>query len=200
MIQSKNDYIHYLRADGIEAYPSWKGLFLYILPNRDIDKFKILLRTAEYHHNCLNNGLIGKLLTAYYKFRLYSYGKKLGFSIPINVFGPGLSLPHHGTIVVSRHAKIGANCRIHICVNIGASGGEKEAPQIGNNVYIAPGAKIFGQIVLADNIAVGANAVVNKSFREENITIGGIPAKKIADGGSKKAGWSGNHRGQIPIE
>lgn len=192
MIRSKQDFIDYLRADGIDDYPSVKGFFLNMLPNRDIDRFKILLRTAEYHYNCNNRGTIGRLLATYYKYRLYSFGKKLGYSIPINVFGPGLSLPHHGTIVVSRHAKIGANCRIHICVNIGASGGDKEAPQIGDNVYIAPGAKIFGNIVLADNIAVGANAVVNKSFQEEGITIGGIPAKKIADGGSQRAGWFGH--------
>jgi len=194
MIQSKSDYLRYLKADGIESYPSLRGLLLYMLPNKDIDKFKILLRTAEYHHNCKNTGFIGKLSTMYYKFRLNNSGKKLGFSIPINVFGPGLSLPHRGTIVVSRHAKIGANCRLHICVNIGASGGTKDAPHIGNNVYIAPGAKLFGGISLASGIAVGANAVVNKSFLDENITIGGIPAKKIADGGSKKAGWFGDYK------
>jgi serine O-acetyltransferase len=53
------------------------------------------------------------------------------------------------------------------------------APQIGNNVYIGPGAKIFGEIVIADNIAIGANSVVNKSFYEKGISIAGVPAKKI---------------------
>ncbi|HEY3363291.1 MAG TPA: hypothetical protein VGK06_16105 [Methanosarcina sp.] len=50
---------------------------------------------------------------------------------------------------------------------------------MGNNVYIGPGAKIFGNIVIADNIAIGANSVVNKSFYERGISIAGIPAKKI---------------------
>lgn len=37
---------------------------------------------------------------------------------------------------------------------------------------------MLGDVRLADNIAVGANAVVNKSFDEENIAIAGVPAKK----------------------
>jgi serine O-acetyltransferase len=75
-------------------------------------------------------------------------------------------------------------------VNIGASGGKKDAPIIGDNVYIAPGVKIYGGIEIAEGIAIGANSVVNKSFTEPNITIAGVPAKKIADGGAAAAGWS----------
>ena len=67
--------------------------------------------------------------------------------------------------------------RIHACTNIGSSRDDVSAPQIGNNVYIGSGAKIFGDIVIADNIASGANSVVNKSFYEKNISIAGIPAK-----------------------
>ena len=111
---------------------------------------------------------------------------KLGFTIPANAFGPGLSIAHRGTIVVHGKARIGANCRIHVCVNIGAQAGDETAvPVLGNNIYIGPGAKIFGKIEIADGIAIGANAVVNKSFTEPNITIAGVPAKKIADKGSE---------------
>lgn len=62
-------------------------------------------------------------------------------------------------------------------VNIGAAvGDEKEVPQIGNNVYIGPGAKLFGKITVADGVAVGANAVVNKDCLEENVGLSGVPA------------------------
>ncbi len=57
--------------------------------------------------------------------------------------------------------------------------------RIGNNVYIGPGARIFGDIEIADGIAIGANAVVNRSFLEPGITIAGVPARKISDKGSK---------------
>ena len=58
--------------------------------------------------------------------------------------------------------------------------------ELGNNVYIGPGAKIFGDIKIADGIAIGANSVVNKSFTEPNIGIAGVPAQKINDKGSEK--------------
>ncbi len=103
----------------------------------------------------------------------------LGFSIPINVFGPGLRIAHRGTIVINKNARTGDNCRIHACTNIGSNLDEVSAPQIGNNMYIGPGAKIFGNVVIADNITIGANSVVNKSFCEKSISIAGIPAKKI---------------------
>lgn len=114
-------------------------------------------------------------LIAKYKFRKISV--KLGFSIPINVFGPGLSLPHRGNIIVNPQTKIGENCRIHVGVNIGAH--HDKAPRIGNNVYIGPGAIVFGDIEIADNISIGANATVNKSFTESNVVIAGTPAKVV---------------------
>lgn len=112
-------------------------------------------------------------------------GIHLGFSIPINVFGPGLSIAHRGTIVVNKGTRVGENCRIHACTNIGSGRGSiLLAPKIGNGVYIGPGAKIFGNVEIADDIAIGANSVVNKSFYEQGISIAGVPAKKINNKGS----------------
>lgn len=97
----------------------------------------------------------------------------------------GLSIARVGPIVVSPYARIGRNCRIHVGVNIGTRAGVPDgAPTIGDDVYIGPGAKLFGRIEVADRIAVGANAVVNKSFGEPGISIGGVPAKKISDKGN----------------
>ena len=80
--------------------------------------------------------------------------------------------------------RIGANCRIHACTNIGTSAGASgEAPVIGDNCYIGPVAKLVEKIVLGNNIAIGANAVVNKSFDMDDITLGGIPARIISHKG-----------------
>lgn len=69
-------------------------------------------------------------------------------------------------------------------VNIGTQAGDKDlAPTLGNNIYIAPGAKLFGKIIIEDNIAIGANSVVNKDFLEKNISIAGVPARKISNKG-----------------
>ena len=87
-------------------------------------------------------------------------------------------------ITINGNAKIGEFCKIHVGVNIGADAREKgESPIIGNHVYIAPGAKIFGKIQIGDYVAIGANAVVNKSFPMSHVTIAGIPAKIINEKG-----------------
>ena len=119
------------------------------------------------------------------KYLLRKKSIQLGFSIPENCFEEGLSIAHYGNIVVNPNARIGKNCRIHTGVNIGSSAIEDGFPEIGNNAYIGPGAKIFGAIVIGDNTVIGANAVVNKSFPEGGVTLGGIPAKVISNKSSK---------------
>lgn len=64
-------------------------------------------------------------------------------------------------------------------MNIGASAGSKEAPHLGDNIYIGPGAILFGQITLADNITIGANATFNKSCEEQNVVLAGSPATVV---------------------
>lgn len=130
---------------------------------------------------------MNKLIGKFYKIRYNILGILCGYSIPPNVFGKGLSIAHRGTIVVNSGAKVGENCRIHVCVNIGTALGCSEvAPSIGDNVYIAPGVKIYGRIHIANGIVIGANSVVTKSFVEKDICIAGVPAKKISDCGRDK--------------
>lgn len=110
-------------------------------------------------------------------------GIRLGFEIPINVFGYGLRINHYGCLVVNGNARIGKFCDIHQGVNIGQNVEPGSVPTIGDNVWIGPGAKLFGRITIANRIMIGANAVVNKSFLEEDITITGVPARKVKDSG-----------------
>ena len=140
-------------------------------------KYQILLRKAEYYCNSKNRikrHIIGK----YWKFRAYRYGHKCGYSISLNVFGPGLVLGHVGTVVVNGAVRFGSNVRIQACVNIGAfskfdeNWKENSTPKFGNNIYIGPGAKIFGDIEIGDNVAIGANAIVSKSIPDHCTVIG----------------------------
>ena len=118
--------------------------------------------------------------------KLHKRQIKLSLFIPPNCFGPGLSIVHLGPIIVNNRARIGANCRINASTVIATKAGfADKTPVIGDNVYIGSGAKIFGDIVLADGIAIGANSVVNKSFTEPNVTIAGSPARIISHKGSK---------------
>ncbi|MZU91199.1 serine O-acetyltransferase [Lactobacillus plantarum] len=109
----------------------------------------------------------------------------MGVEIKKNSFGPGLYITHIGGIVINGNSRIGENCTINAGVNIGNSGKVENVPILGDNIWIGPGAKIFGRVMLANGIAIGANAVVNKTFSEENITIAGVPAKKVSGKGSR---------------
>ena len=152
-------------------------------------KYQILLRKCEYYENCRHD-ILGKVVGKFFKLRFILLSQRLGFSIPLNVFGKGLSIAHYGSIVVNANAKIGDYCRIHEGVTIGVSGedywGDQKgkAPVIGNSVFLATGAKIIGRVHIADNVAIGANAVVVKDINEANSTWGGVPARKIGDKGS----------------
>lgn len=147
-------------------------------------KFMLALRKHEYHHN--QKGLYHKIMDKLWGIVHRHYGLLMGWDIPINTFGPGLKINHFGLIVVNQNAKIGAFCDIHQGVNIGQHGNNQfDVPTIGDNVWIGPGAKIFGKISIGSGIAIGANAVVNNDFEENNITIAGIPAKKISNSGNK---------------
>lgn len=189
MIKSKIDYLDYLKADK-EAL----GFSNQRKPRKHLDliwQYEILLRRCEYFQNCKND-IFSKLFLKFLKFKFIRLSTKLGFSIPLNVFGKGLSIAHRGTIVVSCESKIGDYCRIHEGVTIGVSGdaywGEQKglAPIIGNNVFLGSGCKIIGPVTISDGVAIGANAVVLKSIEEQYSSWAGVPAKLITKKGSKQ--------------
>ena len=174
MIKTKNDLKEYLFADKIALGRKKKKPHFF----DKIWRFQIALRHSEYYTNN-RGGIFNKILKLFWYYNFKRLSLELGFSIPLNVCGKGLSIPHYGTIIINPKTKIGDFCRIHCSTNIGASAGKKEAPQIGNNCYIGPGAILFGDITIANNTTIGANATVNSSFQEENVVIVGTPARIV---------------------
>lgn len=81
-------------------------------------------------------------------------------------------------VVIHSNAIIGNNCMIGQNITIGGKKGDLMPPVIGNNVYIAAGARIIGDISIGDNCVIGANSVVNKSFSENSIIVG-VPGIRI---------------------
>ena len=141
------------------------------------------LRNLEYYYWAKNCSSIfrGYYLIMYIIWHTLwkHWSVKTGITIPKNVCEEGLTIYHWGSIVVNSEAHIGRNCCIMNNVNIGTNGGGDKAPRIGHNVYIGPGAVLYGDIVIADGCYIGANAVVNKSFTEPSSIIAGVPAKVI---------------------
>lgn len=101
-------------------------------------------------------------------------------SIPYQCkIGKGTRFGYGGIgVVIHKRSVLGKNCSIGTNITIGGKTPHYEVPVIGNNVYIASGAKILGPITIGNNVTVGANAVVIKDV-PDNAIVAGIPAKII---------------------
>ena len=175
MILSKKDLKYYLEEDKKALHITRKRpSFL----TDEVWKYEISLRYREYYMN-QKKGLLNKLKHCYWKWIHHRKSVKLGLQIPPNTCDAGLHINHHGLIIISTSAKIGKYLNIHQGVNIGENIEPGKAPKIGNNVFIGPGVKIYGDVEIADDIAIAAGSVVTKSFLQPNVTIGGVPAKVI---------------------
>lgn len=140
--------------------------------------FLRLLRKVEYLKNC-KPGLFWKIRYRWASLRYHYLGLLIGFEIPINTFGPGLSISHKGFIVVHPVARIGANCRIQQGVTLGTETGTPDNfPTIGDNFFIGPNTVIASKVKIANNILIGTNPLVNQSFLEEKITLAGCLLRK----------------------
>lgn len=104
---------------------------------------------------------------------------------PQATIGEGLYIGHGGSVYVGGTVIMGNYCNLSHEVTIGVAGrGEKRGmPVIGDRVYIAPGAKLFGKIEVGSDVAIGANAVVTKSIPDRAVAVG-VPARVISDAGS----------------
>jgi serine O-acetyltransferase len=150
-------------------------------------KYQVLLRKTDYLMNSSKKNPLNVIPYAFAKIRFHNLSVKLGFSIPVEVrIGKGLSIAHYGLLTISKSAMLGENCRIHEGVCIGSTNGEKESAKIGNNVFIGSGAKIIGDITIADDVAIAAGAVVVSSIDEPGTTWGGVPARKISHSDSHR--------------
>lgn len=176
MIKSRRDLKEYLEYEK-ELYPN--TLYDYIVCYQRVYNWRFIkwLRRAEYHKNTA--GILHKLLYLFCARQKNRIGRIISVEIWENSFGKGLVLHHNGNIVINGGAKIGSNCQLHGDNCIGNSKVESGMPVLGDNVDIGVGAKILGDVTIANGIVIGANAVVTKSFLEENITIAGVPARRI---------------------
>lgn len=141
-------------------------------------KHMVLLRKTEYYLNTKN-----KIMGTIYKVLLKRYQNMHQIHIPVNSFDKGLRIMHLGPVLVNGKVKGGKNIALHINTAIASGGTDNGAPVLEDGVVLGVGAVVIGGVYLAKNIAVGANALVNKTFKEENISIAGVPAKKISING-----------------
>lgn len=100
-----------------------------------------------------------------------------GISISTDAdIGPGLFIVHFGGVFVGPGVVAGPNLTLSQGVTIGIEKGA--SPRLGDWVYLAPGAKVFGPVLMGDRSAAGANAVVTHDVAP-GVTVGGVPATPI---------------------
>ena len=109
------------------------------------------------------------------------------FAVDINPaarIGIGLMLDHGTGIVIGETAVVGDNCSILQNVTLGGNGKETgdRHPKIGDNVLLAAGAKVLGNIRVGNCSKVAAGSVVLKDV-PPNKTVAGVPAKVVGDSG-----------------
>lgn len=174
-------------------------LYRYFYPNDQIDKvslyrkIKLILltqgiwATLVYRAGawCIRHrsklGILVKvilpILTICHKFVEITTGIDIPFTARI---GRGLYIGHFGQIILSPYAVLGEFCNISQGMTIGQAGrgSEQFTPVIGDRVYIGPGAKIFGKVMIGNDVAIGANAVVTKDLPDNAVAVG-VPAKII---------------------
>lgn len=179
MIRSRDDLQDYLKKDmTIFTSRRAKERILCRLtcdPLYALYKYVRLLRYEEYYFNC-GKGKLDALAFLFYFRRKNRLGNKLGIKIPKNCFGPGLTIYHHGLIIVNEDSRIGADCCLHGGNCIGNNGNSSAAPSAGDGLDLGFGAQLIGDVHLGDRVRVGANAVVTRSFEDSDITLLGIPA------------------------
>ena len=115
--------------------------------------------------------------------RLISYWSRFltGIEIhPAAQIGKGVFIDHGIGVVIGETAKVGDYVLLYQGVTLGGTGKEigQRHPTLGRNVIVGAGAKILGNIKIANNVRVGANAVILRDV-VANSTVVGIPGRVV---------------------
>lgn len=169
-IRTREDLAAWAAADaamnGVERWRPRHAL------TRGVVHFLHVLRLCEYWEN--RPGPVARVVSGVYKVRLRRLSERLGFDVGRHTAGPGLSIAHSGLLVIHPDARIGARCRIHQGVTIGATAGG--VPVIGDDVFIGVNSTVLGPIKIGDRVRIGANTCVTTDVPSDSIVIGS-PAK-----------------------
>ncbi|MDT3919367.1 serine O-acetyltransferase [Staphylococcus saprophyticus] len=108
--------------------------------------------------------------------------------------GRRLFIDHGMGVVIGETCRIGDNVTIYQGVTLGGTGKEKgkRHPDIGDNVLIAAGAKVLGNITINSNVNIGANSVVLNTVPSYS-TVVGIPGHIVKQDG-RRIGKTFDHR------
>lgn len=105
---------------------------------------------------------------------------------PGATIGEGVFIDHGTGVVIGETAIIGDYCLIYQGVTLGGTGKEKgkRHPTLGENVVVGAGAKVLGNILIGNDVRIGAGSVVLKDVPSD-CTVVGIPGRIVFRSGVK---------------
>lgn len=121
------------------------------------------------------------IITPFIKLRYHRLSFKTKIEIPTFTVGEGCKINHTvGNIVINSRATIGKHCYLSNGVIIGTDNIHKKynVPTIGDNVHLAPNAKVFGKVNIGDNTIIGTDCIVMRNV-EANSCVVGTPARIV---------------------
>ena len=142
-------------------------------------KFLIMYRKANYYYNSNKNNL----LKYYYIIRLQKLSKKTNFQISHKTkIGRGCYIGHYGRIIVNPEAILGNNINLSTGVVIGQEnrGKRRGTPILADNIWIGANAVIVGKINIGTNVLIAPNSYVNMDVPSNSIVVGN-PARIISN-------------------
>lgn len=120
-------------------------------------------------------------------FIFHHFSCRLPYKVQL---GEGTRLGYNGLgTVFHPESVVGRNCLIAQNVTLGSRGKPHDMPDLGDNVYVGPGAKCLGGKI-GNNVVVGANAVVLTPV-PDNCVVAGVPAKIISRDMGSYASYTG---------
>jgi serine O-acetyltransferase len=132
--------------------------------------------------------ILGRLLAAPLFVSQLIFKSITGIEIDSDAhLGPGLMIPHEGTIVIGP-VRIGRHCTISHGVTLGQGllgdgPAHNDTPVLGDRVWVGPGAVIAGPINVGSDAAVGANSVVLRDVPPRGVVLG-VPSRVVSQKGS----------------
>ena len=115
--------------------------------------------------------------------RMISYLTRIitGIEIhPAAQIGRRFFIDHGEGVVIGETTIIGDDVLLYQQVTLGGTGNDhgKRHPTIGNHVIIGAGAKVLGDIIIADHVRIGAGSVVIEDVPSHS-TVVGIPGRIV---------------------
>jgi len=151
-----------------------------ILDEEDAVKYHTGLHAVSMYRESHRLWLAGKVKKA--RALNYKAHALTGCDIhPGAVIGKGFFIDHATGVVIGETTIIGDDVIIYQGVTLGGVSFEKgkRHPTVGNRVIFGANATVLGDIIIGDDVRVGAGSVVVKDV-PANSTVVGIPGKVVA--------------------